>query len=156
MYMTDEKIIKIKELASDFFTKAGIINFEINVAETVNIERLRVSLSTRDASFYIGEKGRNIGAFEAILRLMMKKQLGELPQFYLDINNYRNLRENSLKELAKKSAHRVRIYKKPVALEAMSAYDRRIIHTELAACPDIKTESAGEGEQRRVVVKYVD
>jgi len=38
----------------------------------------------------------------------------------------------------------------------MSAYDRRIIHTELAAHPDVKTESAGEGKQRRVVVKYID
>ena len=56
----------------------------------------------------------------------------------------------------KKAARRARFYKQPVTLEAMSAYDRRIIHTELAAHPDIKTESTGEGLQRRVVVKFIE
>jgi len=153
--MNEGQTAKIKEIVSIFFTQVGLSNFEIIVIEASNPEGLNISLSIQDASAYIGEKGRNIGTFETILRLVIKKQLGELPQFHFDINNYRSLREDSLRELAKKAAHKARIYKKPVPLEAMAAYDRKIIHTELAVCPDIKTESTGEGEERRVVVKYI-
>ncbi|MBU2082380.1 hypothetical protein KKH14_03095, partial [Patescibacteria group bacterium] len=88
--------------------------------------------------------------------LLIKKQLGETLFLRLDINNYRSSKDESLRELAKKAARRARFYKQPVTLEAMTAYNRRIIHAELAAHPDIKTESTGEGLQRRVVVKYVD
>ena len=87
---------------------------------------------------------------------MIKKQIAQAPLLRLDINNYRSSKDEALRELAKKAARRARFYKQPVALEAMSAYNRRIIHTELAVHPDIKTESAGEGVQRRVVVKYIE
>ena len=147
---------KIKNVIDDFFKKSGISNFEIKVIEASQGGSLNIGLSTDEAGFFIGEKGRNIGAFEEVLRLIIKKQLGEVPIFHLDINNYRSLREGTLRELAKKAAHRARFYKKEVALEAMSAYDRRIIHTELAIHPDIKTESTGTGDQRHVVVKYVN
>ncbi|MFH1990523.1 MAG: R3H domain-containing nucleic acid-binding protein, partial [Patescibacteria group bacterium] len=69
---------------------------------------------------------------------------------------YRSLKDDSLRELAKKAARRARFYKQPVTLEAMTAYNRRIIHAELAAHPDIKTESTGEGLQRRVVIKFIE
>lgn len=153
--ITEENLEKIKKIACDFFSKTGTVNFEIKVTETPGDESLNIGLLTDDAGFYIGEKGRNIGAFETALRIIMKKNFGEIPNFHLDINNYRGLKEGSLKELAKKAAHRARFYKKDVALESMSAYDRRIIHTELAVHPDIKTESIGEGKERRVVVKYI-
>ncbi|MDO8443736.1 MAG: R3H domain-containing nucleic acid-binding protein [Candidatus Azambacteria bacterium] len=152
----EENLIKIKDVINDFFNKAGIIDFEIKTIEATAGGSLNVSLSVQDASLYIGEGGKNIGAFEAVLRLLIKKQLGEAFFLRLDINNYRSSKEESLKELAKKAARRARFYKQPVTLEAMSAYNRRIIHAELAAHPDIKTESTGEGLQRRVVIKFVE
>lgn len=152
----EEKLTKIENVINDFFNKAGIVDFKIKTIETTASGSIDVSLFVQDASLYIGEGGKNIGAFESILRLLIKKQLGEALFLRLDINNYRSLKDESLRELAKKAARRARFYKQPVTLEAMTAYNRRIIHTELAAHPDIKTESAGEGEQRRVVVKYVD
>ncbi len=151
-----EKLEKIKNLANDFFTKTGISNVEVKNIEAMDDGSLHIAVATDDASLYIGENGRNIGVFEAILKLIIKKQIGEFPFLRLDVNNYRSFKESSLRELAKKAAHRARFYKKDVALETMSAYDRRIIHIELAAHPDIKTESQGEGDNRRVVVKYVE
>lgn len=147
---------KIKNIINEFFIKSGLSNFGITIAESTQDDLLNVSLSTNEAGFLIGEKGRNISVFEIILRLIIKKYLGRNVILHLDVNNYRNLREESLRELAKKAAHRARFYKKEVSLEAMSAYDRRIIHMELAIHPDIKTESVGEGENRRVVVKYIN
>lgn len=154
--ITTEKLEKIKNIVNDFFGKSGISDFEIKIIETNESSPINIDLSTDEAGFFIGEKGHNIGAFEEILRLMIRKQLGEVPIFHLDINNYRSLREGTLRDLAKKAAHRARFYKKEVVLEAMSAYDRRIIHTELAIHPDIKTESTGEGIRRHVVIKYVN
>ena len=153
--MTEESLIKIKNILNDFFAKAEMADFEIKVIEENSDRSINALVLTKEASLSIGEGGKNIGAFEAVLRLILKKQLGETPLLRLDINNYRSLRSESLKELAKKAARRARFYKQPVVLEAMSAYDRRIIHTELVAHPDIKTESTGEGQKRRVVVKYI-
>jgi len=154
--MTEENLIKIKNIINNFFTKTKITDFEIKFVEATSDHSVNASVLVKESSLCIGEGGKNIGAFEVVLRLILKKQLGEAPLLRLDINNYRSLKDESLGELAKKAARRARFYKQPVILEAMSAYDRRIIHTELAAHPDIKTESTGEGRQRRVVVKYIN
>ncbi len=150
-----EKINEIKNIITDFFRSAGVSDFEINNAEVDAIGSLTLSIFITDASHYIGEDGRNINAFETVLRLIIKKQAENISSVHLDINNYRRLKEDALRELAKKAARRARFYKTPVALEAMSSYNRRIIHTELTGHPDIKTESVGEGDNRRVVVKYI-
>lgn len=154
--MTEDQLIKIKEIISDFFNQAKITKCEVRRIERVDDSYLNVAIFAEDASACIGEGGQNIGAFEALLRLVIKKQIAQAPLLRLDINNYRGLKDEELRELAKKAARRARFYKQPVALEAMSAYNRRIIHAELAAHPDIKTESAGEGGQRRVIVKYIE
>lgn len=153
--ITIEKLEEIKNIANEFFAKTGASNFEIKIVETVSEESINICFLTDNPSSYIGERGRNIGAFETVLRIILKKKLNEIPFFHLDINNYRSLRDGSLKELAKKAAHKARFYKREVVLEPMPAYDRRIIHAELTSHPDIKTESTGEGDNRRVVVKYI-
>ena len=150
-----EKNNEVKNIIDDFFRHTGITDFEIKTAEINTDGSLSISIVIGDASLFIGEEGRNIGAFETILRLIIKKQAENISVIHLDINNYRGLRDGMLRELAKKAARRARFYKTPVALEAMSSYDRRIIHTELAGHPDIRTESTGEGGNRRVVVKYI-
>ncbi len=154
--MTEEKLIKIENVINDFFVKTRIGDFEIKLIEAISDHSVNALIIVKDANLCIGEGGRNIGAFETLLRLVIKKQIESAPFLHLDINNYRSSRDEPLRELAKKAARRARFYKQQVVLEAMPAYDRRIIHTELAVHPDIKTESTGEGCQRRVVVKYVD
>ncbi|MBI2446330.1 MAG: hypothetical protein HYV51_00730 [Parcubacteria group bacterium] len=150
-----EKIDEVKNILNEFWRHAGIIDFEIKTVETAVDGSLNVGVFIHDASLYIGEEGRNIRDFETILRLIIKKQTGDISTVHLDINNYRELKNETLRELARKAARRARFYKQPVALEAMTAYQRRIIHTELAIHPDIKTESIGDGGNRRVVVKYI-
>lgn len=148
-------MVKIKGIINDFLTRAGIADFEIKIIETTVDRSINALVLAGEAGLCIGEGGKNISALETLLRLLIKKQLNDAPLLHLDINNYRSLKDESLRELAKKAARRARFYKQPVALESMSSYDRRIIHTELAIHPDIKTESTGEGERRRVVVKYI-
>lgn len=149
------KLDEVKNIVNEFWKRAGILDFEIKAVEAATDGSLNIGIFIRDASLYIGEEGRNIKDFETILRLVIKKQIGDVFTVHLDINNYREFKNEALRELAKKAARRARFYKQPVALEAMSAYERRIIHTELAVHPDIKTESTGSGSNRRVVVKYI-
>lgn len=150
-----EKIDEIKNIITEFFHNTGLADFEIRNAEITGSDSLNINIYIGDANLFIGEGGRNLKAFEIILRLIIKKRLGDISAVYLDINNYRELKNGDLRELAKKAARRARFYKTSVVLEAMSAYDRRIIHTELSGHPDIKTESIGEKNNRRVVVKYI-
>lgn len=92
-----------------------------------------------------------VGDFEHIVRLLAKKN--SLDAVFVDINNYRKERERLITELAKAAARKVLTNKEEVELPAMNAYERRLIHLELATRPDVKTESLGEGKERRVVVR---
>lgn len=89
--------------------------------------------------------------FNYLARLFGKK-LGEAP-VVVDINNYRTDREAIIVDLARAAARRAVASREAVQLPAMNAYERRLVHAELAAHPDIKTESVGEGKNRYVIVK---
>ncbi len=72
---------------------------------------------------------------------------------YVDVNNYRKEREVLIVALAKAAARKVLVTKGDVKLPPMNAYERRLVHTELATRPDVKTESVGERKERCVIVK---
>lgn len=75
---------------------------------------------------------------------------------YLDINNYRKKREKLITELARAAARKVVATKKEIALPAMNSYERRIVHMELVAHPEVKTESQGTGKERSVTIKPLE
>ncbi len=75
--------------------------------------------------------------------------------YVVDINNYRKEREQLILELAKAAAQKAVTTKQEVRLPSMNAYERRLIHVELAIRPDVKTESIGEGRERGVVIKPI-
>ncbi|TSC89789.1 MAG: spoIIIJ-associated protein [Parcubacteria group bacterium Gr01-1014_3] len=88
---------------------------------------------------------------ERIANLIGKKQ--NISPIFVDINNYRKERENLIVEIAKAAARKATSSKSEVKLPAMNSYERRLVHTELSTRPDVKSESAGEGKERCVVVK---
>lgn len=88
-----------------------------------------------------------------LVRLMSKKM--QLDRVVVDVNNYKKERERIITELAKAAARKALMEKKEITLPAMNAYERRLVHVELATRPDIKTESIGEGESRQVTVKPI-
>ncbi len=90
---------------------------------------------------------------DCIIRLMAKK--AGMEYFLIDVNGYKKEREKLIIELAKAAARRASSQKSEVRLPAMNAYERRIVHTELAVRPDVKTESSGEGRDRCVVVRPI-
>lgn len=88
-----------------------------------------------------------------LFKLLAKKN--NLDIFFIDINNYRKERERLIVELAKAAARKAGIQKETIKLPAMNAYERRLVHVELAVHPDVKTESEGEGRERCVVIKPI-
>lgn len=121
------------------------------------IDGARFNIKTRNNNTLIGNNGQILNSFSHIVKkiadIKLKKDNIEPLQFSVDVNDYQLKKTEDLKNLAKMNAQRVRYFKKEVILPHMNSYERRIIHTALAEYPDIKTESTGEGEERRIVVK---
>lgn len=95
-----------------------------------------------------------VESFNHILPLIAQRAGEDI--FFCDINNYRKERENLLIELARAAARKVVATKQALSLPAMNSYERRIVHMELAAHPQIRTESEGAGKTRFVVIKPVE
>lgn len=124
---------------------------ELNPDNRVNVV---VSLYTPDnARFLIGKNGQNLKAFEHLIRSMFLKDIKEVIGISVDVNDYRRSRAVYVVDQAKQAVSRVRNTQKAEVLLPMSAYERRVVHMELASCPDITTESIGEEPDRRIVVK---
>lgn len=122
--------------------------------EPSDAKTLLVSLHTSDtASFLIGREGQNLRALEHLVRAVVAKQIKDDCTVVLDVNDYRKARATFVIDHARQAVSRVRTTQKAEVLFPMSAYERRIVHMELASYPDISTESIGDEPQRRVVVR---
>ncbi|MDO8560898.1 MAG: R3H domain-containing nucleic acid-binding protein [bacterium] len=133
----------------------GWTGIEVEVESNLNLEIATnyINIVANDARLLIGPGGESLFALEYLLKRMLEKEMGESPKFFLDINGYRLHQIETLKEEVKQMAKKVRLYRKEMVLKPMAPFERRIIHMALAEYPDITTESVGEGERRRVVIK---
>src|SRR3989344_3193590 len=148
----DEVVETIKKVVS-FMNVDCQIELKEEPADVRKENAAVISIQTpANASFLIGKNGQNLKALEHVLRAMLVKE-GVDGTIVLDINDYRKSRADYLIDVAKQAVMRVRNTQKAEALFPMSAYERRIVHMELAAYPDIATESIGAEPQRRVVIK---
>ena len=112
-----------------------------------------ISIHTAEPQLFIGDRGQALAEIQHILKFILKKKVQE--QFYLsvDINDYKKSKEQYLRELARTAADEVALLKKPKELDPMSSAERRVVHMELAERSDVSSESEGEGENRRIIVK---
>lgn len=149
--MTNEEAIK--QLTKELLEKMGFEEALIEVEEQENPPALIVSIQVDDAGQLIGQSGSNLNDFQRILRLLVARKEIDIPLFLVDINGYREKREQFLKELSKEIAVQVIETKKSVMLQPMSSYERRIIHLELSGRSDVVTESIGEEPERRIVIR---
>lgn len=117
-------------------------------------------IEVEDARPLIGMRGDTVHALDHLVKKIAEKRLpqdenGERAELFLvDVNDYRTKQIKDLQTKALMMAERARSFQYDVELTPMSAYERLIIHTTLAEAPDIKTESHGEGKNRRVMIRY--
>jgi len=100
----------------------------------------------------IGRRGETLRDLQFITRLIVSRQIERWPTVIVDVEYYKARREKLLTDLARRMAERVRLNQKPLPLEPMPAYERRIIHLALRNLPGVYTESTGEGQARKVVI----
>jgi spoIIIJ-associated protein len=100
----------------------------------------------------IGRRGETLRSLQFIVNLMVSRQVQRWPQVVVDVGNYRQRRQESLEGLARRMAERVRQGGRPLTLEPMAAYERRVVHMALRGDPTVYTESTGEGENRKVTI----
>lgn len=112
-----------------------------------------INIVTDDARLLIGARAQNLWALEYLIKRLLERAEPEAGGFFLDVNGYRLHHLEDLKAEAKNTAKKVRLYRTEHTLEPMSPFERRIVHMTLAEYPDIITQSVGEGEARRVVIK---
>ncbi len=125
------------------------------------------AIHTDDARTLIGPHGDAVHALDYLVKKIAEHKLfpqaeagapekegGERLHFLVDVNDYRTKQIKDLQAKALMMAERARSFQYDVELSPMSAYERLIVHTTLADAPNVKTESQGEGRNRRVVIKY--
>ena len=100
----------------------------------------------------IGRQGETLRAFGYLVNLMLGRRLGRPCRVIVDVNGYRQRREDQLAELATTLADEVRSTQEPITLDAMPPNERRLVHVALADDEDVRTYSIGEGDERRVVI----
>ena len=113
---------------------------------------LNVSINSEKLGFLIGYRGETLYAMQNILTAVAGKGLEQRVRVILDIEGYKAKREKTLEELAEKVAKTVIRTRKPVKLEPMKAYERKIIHSKLQENNKVETTSIGEEPHRRIVV----
>lgn len=144
----------IKSIAQDLLKKIGF-ECEVEIIESKEeASRFICNIKAKkDANFIIGQNGDNLQALQHIVRLLVRKQTDENIKFILDVNSYKKDQELSVVELAQSSAKKAIEERKAVVMRPMSAYNRRLVHMLLAENDEVTTESIGDEDERRVVIK---
>lgn len=162
----------IKKLIEDLLRHMQIAVQSIEISDCDG--RTRFAISTSDSHLIIGAKGANLSAFNHLVKKIASAKnaprgmvseassvtsptSGEhSPTFFVDVNGYQETALINVKNIAKVMGDRARSFKTSVELEPMSSYERMIIHAFFQETKDLTTESVGEGEKRRVVIRYVE
>ena len=113
---------------------------------------LCVDISREHKGILIGKRGQTLDSLQYLANRVANKHQEGYVRVKLDTENYRARREETLRHLAKNIAHKVKRNRRPVALEPMNPYERRIIHSALQSDPYVMTHSEGEEPFRKVVI----
>ena len=139
----------VKMFLTEFLNKIGNnIEFSINKEES----GLVVAINGQDAGHLIGYRGETLYSLQNILVSIASKNLDSRVRVILDIEDYKHKREKTLEDLADRMERRVIRTGRPVTLEPMKPYERKIIHTKLQSSSKVITHSIGEEPRRRLVI----
>ena len=145
-----DEINNAVDLIKKFLNKLLKENIKYNVE--IKGYDIYVDITGEELNYLIGYRGENINAFQTIISAVANKESTAKIRVYLDIAGYREKRIKTLEDLAEKIARTVVRTGKPVTLEPMTAYERKIIHTKLQSQNKVKTFSKGEEPYRKIVI----
>ena len=153
---TEEEITAVKADAEKFLSgvfKAMELEVEIKMEYKSAEGNLEIEFLGEDMGILIGKRGQTLDSLQYLTSLVVNKGQEHYIRVKLDTENYRSRRKDTLENLAKNIAYKVRKTRKPVSLEPMNPYERRIIHSALQGNRYVETYSEGNEPYRHVVVK---
>ena len=150
--LSDEECLNhINKFLGDVF-EAMELEVEINVVKNEESNSFDVELKGKEMGVLIGKRGKTLDSLQYLLNLTLNKNSDKFIKVRLDTENYRQRRKETLENLAKNVAYKVKRTKKPVILEPMNPMERMIIHSSLQNDKFVSTHSEGEEPYRHVVV----
>ncbi|MCM1101062.1 MAG: protein jag [Acetatifactor muris] len=150
--VSDGSIEKRAQVFLDDVFKAMDINASVNVQYDAADRSMDVEISGDEMGILIGKRGQTLDSLQYLVSLVVNKGSEEYIRVKVDTENYRERRRETLENLAKNIAYKVKRTKRPVSLEPMNPYERRIIHYALQDDKYVTTHSEGDEPFRRVVV----
>lgn len=151
---------KIEEVSAEDTAKNFLkdvfaaMNMQVVIDVKYNEEEksMDIELSGDEMGVLIGKRGQTLDSLQYLVSLVVNKEMEEYIRVKIDTENYRQRRKETLENLAKNIAYKVKKTRRPVSLEPMNPYERRIIHSALQNDKFVTTHSEGEEPFRRVVV----
>ncbi|EET58896.1 R3H domain protein [Marvinbryantia formatexigens DSM 14469] len=151
--LTPQEQEEVKNRAEKFLKDVfASIDMEVGVETTYADEVLNVELSGDEMGVLIGKRGQTLDSLQYLTSLVVNKGRSGYTRVKVDTENYRSRRKETLENLARNVAFKVKRTRRPVFLEPMNPYERRIIHSALQNDPYVTTHSEGEEPYRKVVV----
>lgn len=154
---TDEQVAVMKKDAEKFLAgvfKAMELPVDIQVVYDKDNDSLDINFDGEDMGILIGKRGQTLDSLQYLTSLVVNKEQENYVRVKLDTENYRSRRKDTLENLARNIAFKVRKTRKAVVLEPMNPYERRIIHSALQGNKYVETYSEGNEPYRHVVVVY--
>lgn len=142
---------KVRSFLDEMFRA---MNMEVVVDLTYDetSKNMDIELKGTDMGILIGKRGQTLDAIQYLVSIVANKDTEEYIHVKMDTENYRKRRRETIENLAKNLSYKVKRTKKPVTLEPMNAYERRIIHSALQSDKYVSTYSEGEEPYRHVVI----
>ena len=130
------------------------MNLEVSITAAYNEEEQEISLNLEgeDMGILIGKRGQTLDSLQYLVSLVVNKDSEDYIRVKVDTEDYRKRRKETLENLAKNIAYKVKRTKRPVSLEPMNPFERRVIHSALQNDRFVTTHSEGEEPYRHVVV----
>ncbi len=145
----EKAVVNLENFLKDFVKKLPEhTSYHIEKAEPY----LKVNLNSSELGYLIGYRGETLYAMQNILSAVASKGIDNKVRVLLDIEGYKAKREKTLEDLAEKVAKTVIRTRKPIKLEPMQAYERKIIHSKLQQNNKVETTSVGEEPYRRIII----
>ncbi len=153
----DPEVEKVAAEVLDYLLGAMDVTVQTFVSEEDSTDSdVAFELEGEDSGLLIGRRGETLQSLQFLLNMIINKRIERSCYVTIDVEGYRERRQENLAETADRAADRAVGSGREQTLQPMTAADRRIIHMTLADHPDVMTESSGEGDQRRVVILLKD
>lgn len=151
VYKLEDICQEIKEYLKELLANMNIeeVSFESKIREG----QINIKLYSSNNSILIGKNGQTLAALQNVIRQRIYSKIGLYPYVLLDVENYKDKQKGYIERLAKNLAREVKKTKRPIEMENMNSYERRIVHNVLAEIKGVTSASEGTEPNRHVVIK---